>query len=427
MNFELIEPEDFRKFADKSSYKSFYQTPEIAKLREGAGWTPYYFGVRSGNKLIAASLVVARPTFLGKSTFYAPGGPLLDYEDASLVNFFFKNLQKYASSHNGYLLHIEPYYELIERGRDGTPVENGFNHQQALKNLRNAGLTPCTTSDEPQYAFVIDIDGRTSDQLFADMKRNTRNHIRKAEKKGVKIRELTREELPIFKQITESTSKRRDFHDKPLSYYQQMYDLFHKKGQVKFLLAEASVAEEQRTELEDTSIEGGAERDEAPKRASEESVGGYDRDRRSAAPVTTGGGDSVSEEARLATRSTSRNDILDCCTPLSAAMFMTYGKEVIYLFSGSIEEYMKEYNAQYLIQWHMLKYAADHGFKRYNFYGIQGLPDKSSPDYGIYDFKKGFDSTEHGHVTELLGAHEMPLSHTFYTFHQLLHRLRHRK
>lgn len=105
-------------------------------------------------------------------------------------------------------------------------------------------------------------------------------------------------------------------------------------------------------------------------------------------------------------------------------MFMTYGNEVIYLFSGSEEKYMKEYNAQYLIQWYMIKYAADHGFKRYNFYGIQGLPNKSSKDYGIYDFKKGFDSTKNGHVTELIGAHEMPINQPFYQLHHLLHKLK---
>ena len=94
MKFELIDPEEFRRFADKSPYKSFYQTPEIARLREQNGWAPYYFGVKNGSKLVAASLVVAKPTFLGKSTYYAPGGPLLDYEDTALVNFFFKNLFK---------------------------------------------------------------------------------------------------------------------------------------------------------------------------------------------------------------------------------------------------------------------------------------------------------------------------------------------
>ena len=106
-------------------------------------------------------------------------------------------------------------------------------------------------------------------------------------------------------------------------------------------------------------------------------------------------------------------------------MFILYGDEVIYLFSGSDEKYMKEYNAQYLIQWHMIKYAAKHNFKRYNFYGINGLPDPNSKDNGIYDFKKGFTSETTGRVTELLGAHELPVNRPFYELHALLHRLKH--
>ena len=64
---------------------------------------------------------------------------------------------------------------------------------------------------------------------------------------------------------------------------------------------------------------------------------------------------------------TSQTSISSCDTPLSAAMFMLYGDEVVYLFSGSDEQYMKEYNAQYAIQWYMIKYAAEHGYKKYNF------------------------------------------------------------
>ena len=353
MNFVTLEKEEFRKFAEKSKEKSFYQTPEIAKLRAENGWVPYYFGVKEGDQIIAASLVVAKPAFLGKSVYYAPGGPLIDYENTKLVNYFFNNLKNYAKSHNGYLLHIEPYYESIERDRDGNPVEGGFNHKKAKQNLEKLGFKALSHSDEPQYSFVLDLKGHTEDQIFADMKRNTRNHIRKAEKMGVQIRELKREELSIFKQITESTSERRHFQDKPLSYYEKMYDLFHDRGEVKFMLAEADA------------------------------------------------------------------------TPLSAAMFMTYGDEVVYLFSGSDEKYMKEYNAQYLIQWHMIKYAVKNGFKTYNFYGIQGLPDRNSKDYGIYDFKKGFTSDETGRVVELLGAYELPINQLFYRLHQIASHIKH--
>ncbi len=356
MNFIKIEPEEFRKFADKSKGKSFMQTPEIARYRESNGWTPYYFAVEEDNKILGASMLVAKPTFLGKSTFITPGGPLLDYEDANQVNFFFKNLIKYLKAHNGYTLHIDPYYELVERDRNGDMVEKGFNHDKAMRNLRALGFNESPGTGQPKYLFVLDLKNQTEDQIFTDMKRNTRNHIRKAEKQGVEIRELKREELNVFKEITESTSARRNFTDKPLSYYEQMYDLFHGRGEVKFILAEA--------EIDGKKV------------------------------------------------------------PLSAAMFMLYGDEVIYLFSGSDEKYMKEYNAQYLIQWHMIKYGIKHKFKTFNFYGINGLPNKSSKDYGIYDFKKGFTSEKTGRVIELLGSYELPVNHIFFGLHRLLSKLK---
>ena len=233
MKFITLEPEEFRKFAEKSPYKSFMQTPELASYREKNGWVPYYFGVERNNKLVAATMLIAKPTFLGKSTYYAPGGPIIDFEDEELLDFFIKNLKRYAKSHNGYILHIDPYYELIERDRYGEIKEGGFSHQQALKNLRKLGFIEIKNPGQPKYLFALDFKKHTADQIFADMKRNTRNHIRKAEKMGVKVRELNREELGIFKKITESTSNRRNFTDRPLSYYQQMYDLFHPRGEVK--------------------------------------------------------------------------------------------------------------------------------------------------------------------------------------------------
>ena len=237
MKFVQLTSAEFSKYAAKSPYKSFLQTTEIAELREKNGWTAYYFGIEKDNKIIAAAMLVSRPTFLGKSTYYIPGGPLLNYEDTTLVNYFFKNLKNYAKSHNGYLLHIEPYYELIQRDREGQPVVGGFNRQKALKNLQNLGFVS-VKSDNPKYLFILDLKGAKEDQLFASFKQNTRNLISRTARKGVTVRELGREELVKFKQITESTSERRHFSDKPLSYYETMYDLFAKKGEVKFIIAE---------------------------------------------------------------------------------------------------------------------------------------------------------------------------------------------
>lgn len=356
MEFVTLSPEEFRAFAEKHPNKSFYQTPEIAALREKSGWTTQYYGVKKDGKIIAGTLVVSNVTFMGAKTFYVPGGPLLDFEDAKLTNFFMKHLLNAAQEQKGLVLRIDPYYERVQRDRDGLKVEHGFDHKKAVKNLENLGFKALKEAIQPKYLFVLDINGRTSDQLLMDFKRNTRNHVRKAEKMGVKVRELKRDELNIFKKITEATSERRHFQDKPLSYYEEMYDLFHDRGEVKFMVAEAE-------------IEGKT-------------------------------------------------------TPLSAAMFMTYGDEVIYLFSGSDEQYMRDYNAQYAIQWHMIKFAAENGYKTYNFYGIQGLPDEKAKDYGIYEFKKGFTTDETGRVVEFLGTYEKSLS-ILYPLYRLLSKVKH--
>lgn len=95
--------------------------------------------------------------------------------------------------------------------------------------------------------------------------------------------------------------------------------------------------------------------------------------------------------------------------PLSAALFILYEDEVSYFFSGSYQKYMKFY-AQYAIQWHMIRYAIKNKYKIYNFLGINGNFDKNNPEYGVYEFKKGFN----GRVVEYIGDFELPVSPYYY-------------
>lgn len=402
MTFEEITAEEFREFAKTSPYKCFMQTPEIAQYREENGWTVYYLAAKYGGEIKAATMLVAKPNFLGKSIFIAPGGPLLDLEDQPLLDFFIRSLKKYLKSHNGHTLHISPYYEITERDRHGDKVENGFNHQNAIKNLKNLGLQEVKDASQPKYMFALDIKGKTPEELMKDFKSNTRGHIRKAEKMGVKVRELKKEELKIFKDITESTGERRGFEDKPLKYYEEMYDLFIPRKEALFLLAEAEMDVNQLASIEQTRAD-----DES---ATEPSTGQY----RAQARL-------VDEESARREANREPTDSYLSPTPMSAAMFMLYGDEVVYLFSGSDEKYMKDYNAQYELQWHMIKYAAEHKFKRYNFYGIHGLPKEGKTD-GVYEFKKGFG----GQVLEYVGTWELPIDHKFYQLQKFLKKLKNR-
>lgn len=417
MQFVELDPKEFTKFADSHQDKSFFQTTKIAALREQNGWQAHYVGVKQGEKILAASLIVSKTTFAGHKTFYAPGGPLIDFEDQKLLDFFVQNLKIYLKKHKAYVFHIDPYYELIERDRDGNVKPDGFNHQAAADNLKKLGFKPLKVSEQPKYLFALDLNFKNEAEMLDSFKSNTRNKINKTLKHGIKIHELKKSELPRFKEITAATSRRRGFTDKPESYYTTMYDLFG--DQVKFVLAEIDLAEYRESlnsslsslEKELENIKKECEKVAKIENPDNQTKKKLARLENSQKPVLAAIEDAKNRLADAA-------KITDKTLDLSAAMFILYGDEVIYLFSGSYEEYMK-FDAQYTIQWYMLKYALKNGYKRYNFYGIQGLPDPKKPDYGVYEFKKGFG----GRVIELLGSYELGLS-PLYSLHKLLSKLK---
>jgi alanine adding enzyme len=86
-------------------------------------------------------------------------------------------------------------------------------------------------------------------------------------------------------------------------------------------------------------------------------------------------------------------------------MFILFGSEIVYLFSGSYDEYMN-FCGQYRLQWEIISYACDQHYERYNFYGIKDLFNPQGKDYGVYEFKKGFS----GYVEELLGTFVLPIT-----------------
>ena len=103
---------------------------------------------------------------------------------------------------------------------------------------------------------------------------------------------------------------------------------------------------------------------------------------------------------------------------LSGSMFLLIKPEIIYLSSGNYEEYLK-FNSQYLIQWELIKYGIKNGFKKHNFYGIPEDINTHPKDYGIYEFKRGFN----GYVEELIGEFALPITWHYKLF-DLIHKLK---
>lgn len=403
MKFCQLKEQEFREFLNSHPQKTFLQTPEIAQIREKSGWKKYYVGVKENDTIICATMMLSAGNFFRKKVFYAPRGVLIDYENETLLIFFFKELKKFIKKNQGYVFKMDPYLELIERDIDGNIVENGFNHTNIVTRLQNIGFFK-TTSEQTSLMFVLDINEKSLEELKKDFRPSTKNVLNKVLKSNIKVRELEYDELPVFKNLTEETSERKNFGDKPLSYYQEMYQLFKPLNLIQYLIAELPIDEYIRT-LEDTK-KSIIDKLNLPleERANEKKIKEYE--------ISLAATEKKLKEIKEIQKEVGNNLIL------SGGMFILYGDEIIYLYSGNYKKYMN-FNAQYLIQWEMIQYAVNHNYKRYNFYGITEFQDKHHKDYGMYDFKKGFN----GRVIELIGGFELPIT-VHYKLHHILSFLR---
>ena len=404
MEFKEIKEEVFREFLDQYPLRTFLQTPEIGRVRGRSGWTIDYVGVYREETLVAATMLLSLPRHLGRLEFYAPRGLLIDYDDHSLLSFFVSELKSYIKKRKGFVLRIDPYVVLQERDINGDVVEGGEDHRDVVLYLEQLGFRKKTKTEQAGLTFVLDLEGKSEEDIQKGMRSNTRNIIRRTMKTGIHLRELTKDQLPEFKQIMVATCERKQFQGRKLSYYQAMYEEFAPRDEIKYIIAELHLKDalhnvEQELRKEEEKLKNLKDTKHTKKERPELELNCQNLKKR------------LEELKNLQAE---KGDII----PLSGSMFVLYQPEIVYLSSGNYAEYMKYY-AQYLIQWEMIRYGIEHHYRRYNFYGIIEYRDKKHKDYGIYDFKKGFN----GCVEELIGEFELPID-GFYSFFQLLHKIK---
>jgi len=422
MKLVNLSKEEFKKFADKHPQITFHQTEEWANLKKINGWDSYYVGLKDDNKIVAGALLLAkRVPIIKKKMFYSPRGFLIDYNNFDLLKEFTIELKKFVKENGGIFVKIDPYVEYQEHDNDGNVIEDGYNNKEAVENLKSLGykfygFNLMQDTLQPRWMHVIEIDGRTEEEVQVDMESKTRQILRKNEKSCITTREIKRDELPLFKSIMEHTGDRRDFVDRPLSYYKAMWDNLHDSGILKILIAEIDFnkyLENTKTELEETEK---ALKDRTYKHDNNilqmnekkyESSNKLDKD----------------NIERLNKQIDKINEYIKEFGEkkvLGTILFLIYGNEVLSLFGGTDDNLM-QFQSAYSIHYAGVKYAIDNHYKRYNFYGITGDFRKENPLFGLYLFKKSFG----GHVVELIGEYDLVVSKFWYRVYKIAFGLYH--
>ena len=388
MTLTTISKEEFTSFANTVSHRSFIQSAEMADLLVERGNTVQFIAWKEDDQVQVAAILYSLP-MTGGLHMEINSGPL--YQEEAMLEPFYVALKDYAKENSAIELVIKPYDTYQTFDSDGNPTSEEQTHfMDTLKNLgyQHDGLTTGYPGGEGDWHYVKDMEGITEKNLLQSFSKKGKPLVKKAKSFGIELKRLNRDELQLFKDITSSTSDRRDYQDKTLDYYQTFYDSFGDKAD--FMIAtlnfhhyytnlekdQAKLAQKIEKLQKDLEVNPNSEKKQNQLREFSSQFDTFEVRKKEAKEYIEKYGD---------------QDVI-----LAGSLFVYMPQESTYIFSGSYTEYNKFY-APAVLQEYMMLETIKRGIPRYNFLGIQGIFDGSD---GVLRFKQNFN----GYIVRKMGT-----------------------
>ena len=207
--------EEYKKFLEGHERCNFQQSPEWAKVK--SNWKNEIILAEDENKNIIGSLsILIRKIPIFGNIMYSSRGPVCDIHDENVLEQLTEGAKQLAKKYKAIVLKIEPDIKSDDKEFREIITKIGYKIKDDAKNFRE--------EIQPRYVFRLNVKDKTEDEIFAGFHQKTRYNIRLATKKGVIVKEGTREDLKEFHKIMVETGARDGFIIRPLSYFEKMYD-----------------------------------------------------------------------------------------------------------------------------------------------------------------------------------------------------------
>lgn len=281
-----------------------------------------------------------------------PGGPILNWYNKSIIKSVFDDIISVAKAEKCVFIRFRPM--LLS-----TP-EN-------LAILTSLGARKSPMHLAAEHTVILDLT-KSEDELLADMRRQTRYEVKRAEKLGIEVKKSSSEAIfREFHRIQSETAKRQNFIP----------------PDEKTLLAEHKAFGENAEIFVATTGENGL----------------------------------VFKEKNYSPN-----------LPIAYGLILKHGEEADYYEAASTDLNLVLPGA-YAIEWEAIKSLKSEGYTRYNLWGIAPLDEKTGKPIknhrysGVTTFKTGFG----GKITEYVPAHDLIISKPKYLKNLAIETIRRRR
>ena len=375
-------------------YDQFVKEHELVNVLQSSAWEEVKsdwqhekFGVYQVDKLLATASILIKTLLLGYRMFYIPRGPVLDYKDAKLLNFVLQSIKSYARSKRAIFVIFDPSIclsqSLINQEKTEFPENLAI-----IDSLQQMGVRWSGKTEEMGDTIQPRIQAKIYKENFEEDKlsKSTKQAIRTARNKGVKIQFGGTELLESFSFLMKKTEKRKEIHLRNEAYYKKLLDNFKEDSYITLTSLDVSKRlRELEEQLEKNRVVAEKFNDATKPSKIQENIKEKER---------------LEEEIDFLQgyMNMGKSNI-----PLAATLSLEFGTTSVNLYAGMDDDF-KRYNAPILTWYETARYAFERGMVWQNLGGVE-----NSLNGGLYHFKEKFNPT----IEEYLGEFTMP-THPLY-------------
>ena len=404
MEIKQLTNEEFKTFTKSFNYSSVFQTTNYAFTMNEEGFDSIFLGLLEGKKIVAVSLIMIRK-INGFKYAYAPRGYLIDYNNLDLVTEFTNQIKKYLGKKDIVAIKISPLLiKNIYNSENKVVGQNMsydmiFNHLKKLK-YYHLGYNNNFEALKPRFEAAINLNLPYT-HLFANIKKNFRTKIRKAERDGIKVYHGNESHLDY---LYEHTKKK---YPRDLSYFKDLYKFFGKENLIDFYYSKLDTTEYLKI--------------------TQKLYSDYQRlsNNLNNELIRNGGNNEKVMNEKIAVDRTFEKYKFQLAEAtnylrefpngiiLSSALVVKWKDEVYLIIDGYDHKY-KKFNGKHLLLWKLISRYSKLGFKTLNLGGVANVTKPSKKYDGLNEFKLNFNSQ----IIEYAGDFELITNSPLYFMYQ---------
>jgi len=385
---------DFDNFAKDHPLGNYHQSSHYALLMSNHGYEYDYIGyLDDENVLKAATLILYKKIGYKQYYGYAPKGFLINYLDEELLKNFTRDLKDYYKQKGFTFIKINPEIAIGEITLN--PYQVKYNQNVLIRSsLKNNGYLKLRDniyfeSILPRYNGIIYLP----EYKYSDLKKNTKNKITQAKRKGLKLEKVNRDKLDELYKFIKAKKKRDKY------YYNDYYNMFVKNNAVDLFLVSIdyesyliNTKETYEKELDNNALlnerlhNNSTEKNVNIKMNSDKALLKYKMD---IIEATNG----LRDNKKIY---------------IAGAMVIKYKNRIHIVVSGYDKDYAY-FNPNYFLHYSIIEYYKnDYTFLDLN--GLTGDFTKNNPYNGLNEFKLGFKPK----VYEFIGEYDLIINELNY-------------